>query len=285
MVRRHAGSVFTILAILATIVLMQGCSLADSAGVSSSDDSVSQAQYDSKSGVYSSQGVDVVKESEENSDNKKPAEMKKIYLTFDDGPSPYTQRILDILDEYDVKATFFVQGKTGDYASSAYKRIVEDGHTLGMHTFSHKYNEIYASKENFIADVEKLQEYLYEETGVWSRLYRFPGGSSNKVSKVPIEELIKYLDDQGIRYFDWNISSDDASKGGLSKERIIQNVMNPIDKYDECVILMHDALEKKTTVEALEEIIPKLLARGDCLLLPITDETDLIQHIKDKNIE
>ena len=117
---------------------------------------------------------------------------KKVYLTFDDGPSSNTDQILDILKDYDVKATFFVVGKTDERSVKAYQRIVEEGHTLAMHSYSHKYDEIYESKEAFARDLNSLQEYLYETTGVWPRIYRFPGGSSNTVSKVDMQELIEY---------------------------------------------------------------------------------------------
>lgn len=113
---------------------------------------------------------------------------RKVYLTFDDGPSSNTGRILDILAEYDVKATFFVVGKTEEKYQSLYKRIVEEGHTLAMHSFSHKYNEIYQSRESYVEDLSKLQEFLYETTGVWCRYCRFPGGSSNTVSRVDMHE-------------------------------------------------------------------------------------------------
>ena len=204
---------------------------------------------------------------------------KTVYLTFDDGPSINTDRILDILKEYDVKATFFVVGKTDERSLAAYRRIVEEGHTLGMHSYSHKYGEIYQSRETFTEDLAKLQEYLYEVTGVWSRYYRFPGGSSNTVSHTDIQELIKWLNDNGITYYDWNITSGDAVSGQLSKQTIINNCIFRVEREDESVILMHDAAEKNSTVEALPEIISQLRMRGDVSFLPITDETVPVQHI------
>lgn len=204
---------------------------------------------------------------------------KTVYLTFDDGPSVNTDRILDILKEYDVKATFFVVGKTDERSLAAYRRIVEEGHTLGMHSYSHKYGEIYQSKETFIEDLTELQEYLYDVTGVWSRYYRFPGGSSNTVSRADIQELIAWLNDNGITYYDWNITSGDAVSGQLSKQTIINNCVSRIGREDECVILMHDAAEKNSTVEALPEIISQLRMRGDVSFLPITDETVPVQHL------
>lgn len=207
---------------------------------------------------------------------------KEIYLTFDDGPSSNTDAILDILKAYDVKATFFVVGKTDEKSKAAYQRIVAEGHTLGMHSYSHKYDELYSSKESFIRDLTSLQEYLYEVTGVWSRYYRFPGGSSNTVSQVDMQELIAWLNENDITYFDWNTASGDAVSGQLSKEIIVENCMEKLDSQSECMILMHDAAEKNTTVEALPEIISQVRMRGDACFLPITDETKPVQHLKAK---
>lgn len=205
---------------------------------------------------------------------------KEIYLTFDDGPSSNTDAILDILKAYDVKATFFVVGKTDEKSRAAYQRIVAEGHTLGMHSYSHKYDEIYQSKESFIEDLTALQEYLYEVTGVWSRYYRFPGGSSNTVSNVDMQELILWLSENDISYYDWNMASGDAVSGQISKDAIVENCLNGLDYQSRCMILMHDAADKKTTVEALPEIITQIRLRGDSCFLPITDETKEIQHLK-----
>lgn len=204
---------------------------------------------------------------------------RQVYLTFDDGPSSNTDQILDILKEYDVKATFFVVGKTDERSVKAYQRIVDEGHTLAMHSYSHKYDEIYESKEAFAKDLNSLQEYLYETTGVWPRIYRFPGGSSNTVSKVDMQELIEYLTDIGITYFDWNVASGDAVSRTLPAETIVSNCLSGIEKQKESVILMHDASNKGTTVEALPRIIEAIQERGDTGILPITDETVPVQHI------
>ena len=204
---------------------------------------------------------------------------KKVYLTFDDGPSSNTDQILDILKDYDVKATFFVVGKTDERSVKAYQRIVEEGHTLAMHSYSHRYDEIYESKEAFARDLNSLQEYLYETTGVWPRIYRFPGGSSNTVSKVDMQELIEYLTDIGITYFDWNVASGDAVSRTLPAETIVNNCLSGIEKQKESVILMHDASNKGTTIEALPQIIEAIQEQGDAELLPITDETVPEQHI------
>ena len=231
------------------------------------------------SGVYETTKVEEsVKDTETKAEE--PAKSgKKVYLTFDDGPSSNTDQILDILKDYDVKATFFVVGKTDERSVKAYQRIVEEGHTLAMHSYSHRYDEIYESKEAFARDLNSLQEYLYETTGVWPRIYRFPGGSSNTVSKVDMQELIEYLTDIGITYFDWNVASGDAVSRTLPAETIVNNCLSGIEKQKESVILMHDASNKETTIEALPRIIEAIQEQGDAELLPITDETVPVQHI------
>ena len=113
----------------------------------------------------------------------------KVYLTFDDGPSANTLKILDILEEYGVKATFFTVGTAGEGEEEILKQIVEAGHTLGMHSYTHDYSELYSSVENFAADFAREQEFLYGVTGVKSKVYRFPGGSSNTVSGIDMKEF------------------------------------------------------------------------------------------------
>lgn len=203
---------------------------------------------------------------------------KKIYLTFDDGPSSNTDEILDILKAYDVKATFFVVGKTDEASRKAYGRIVEEGHTLGMHSYSHSYADIYASEEDFQTDMKKLQEYLYELTGVWPRFYRFPGGSSNTVSNIDMQKLADWLTDQGVTYFDWNVASGDAVSRELPAETLLANCLAGIRNQQSCVVLMHDAANKDTTVEALPEIISEIRLQEDAVFLPITDDTVPVQH-------
>ncbi|MBQ5430327.1 MAG: polysaccharide deacetylase [Lachnospiraceae bacterium] len=202
----------------------------------------------------------------------------KVYLTFDDGPSDNTDRILDILDDYNVKATFFVNGRTDDHSKKMYKRIVKEGHTLGMHSYSHKYSEVYASLASFKKDFEKIQNLLYDVTGVVSTYYRFPGGSSNRVSNSDMSEFIKYLNQQDITYFDWNVMCGDATTSGYTKDDLVENVMKDVVKYKTSVVLMHDAADKDKTVEALPKLIEKLQQKG-ALLLPISEDTTLIQHV------
>ena len=205
--------------------------------------------------------------------------IRKVYLTFDDGPSSNTGEILDILAEYDVKATFFVVGKEEEKYQPLYKRIVEEGHTLAMHSYSHKYNEIYQSKESYVEDLTKLQEFLYDTTGVWCRYCRFPGGSSNTVSQVDMHELIAYLEEQDMSYYDWNVSSGDASSAYINPEAIVRNSTARLQEFHEAIILMHDASDKNSTVEALPKLIEQIQAMEDTKILPITDDTEAIHHI------
>lgn len=239
--------------------------------------------FDELSGIYTistvtdSEKDDGFTQQEKDTGSETDA-VRKIYLTFDDGPSANTDRILDILKEYDVKATFFVIGRTDESSQKRYQRIVEEGHTLGMHSYSHKYQEIYESRDAFAKDMSRLQEYLYELTGVWPRIYRFPGGSSNTVSRTDMSELIQYLTDLGITYYDWNVASGDAVSQLLPTATIVNNCLGSIEAHEESVILFHDAAEKTTTVEALPLIIEAVKERGDAVILPITDDTVPVQH-------
>lgn len=236
---------------------------------------------EAEASIYTVSGVDEYKRIgiDDGNSSEEDSGIRKVYLTFDDGPSGNTNRILDILAEYDVKATFFVVGKEEEEYQALYKRIVEEGHTLAMHSYSHRYSEIYQSVESYSADLSKLQEFLYDTTGVWCRYCRFPGGSSNTVSRVDMHELIAYLDDQDMTYFDWNISSGDATTSYLSASDIIRNCTVNLREYDEAIILMHDASNKNSTVEALPRLIETIQAMEDTKIVPITDDTERIHHI------
>ncbi|MBQ9990024.1 MAG: polysaccharide deacetylase [Lachnospiraceae bacterium] len=223
------------------------------------------------------EGDEVEEEIEEPDDSGK----RKVYLTFDDGPGPYTNEILDILDEYGVKATFFVTAMHGNRYEECYSRIVEEGHSLGIHSYSHVYNEIYSSLDSFQADFKKMQDYLYELTGEHCRLYRFPGGSSNTVSAIPIEKMIRWLEEEEVVYFDWNVSSQDSVAGRTAQE-IAASCIQGVEKYrdkDTIIILLHDAIGKKSTVEALPLIIEGINGLEDTVLSAIDENTVPVQHI------
>ena len=204
--------------------------------------------------------------------------LKRVYLTFDDGPSSNTSRILDILKEKNVKGTFFVVGRLSDTTTPMYKRIVDEGHAIGMHSYTHKYNEIYKDTDSFIYDVEKIQLLIYEQTGVMSKLYRFPGGSSNTVSRTDIKKLSEELNKRDIKYFDWNVVSGDASSTyGLPKEEIVRRCTQGALAHENAVILMHDLPEKATTVEALPDIIDYFQSIG-VEILPLDENSEQVHH-------
>lgn len=180
-------------------------------------------------------------------------EGKTIYLSFDDGPGPYTEKLLDLLDRYDAKATFFVTDSGYD---SVMADIVKRGHSIGIHTVSHNYAEIYASPESYFEDVFAMQDIIYQNTGVMTTLLRFPGGSSNMISVGSYQGIMTVLteavQDAGFQYFDWNVDSEDAS--GVQKAEIVaQNVINGIGQKQTALVLQHDIHDY--SVEAVERIL------------------------------
>ncbi len=192
---------------------------------------------------------------------REPLKPNTIYLTFDDGPRDgTTDVILDILKEKGVKATFFV---TNNGSASLIKRIVDEGHSIGIHTASHKYDIIYASRDNYFNDLEQVHRRIYDITGVDTKLIRFPGGSSNTISKKYSEGIMSTLTrevlNEGYQYYDWNIDSGDASFA-TNPHKLYNSVVNSIshDKYN--VILMHDT--KTYTRDALSSIIDYCLSNG-----------------------
>ncbi|MBR7070979.1 MAG: polysaccharide deacetylase family protein [Clostridia bacterium] len=185
------------------------------------------------------------------------------YLTFDDGPSENTLQILDILARYQVKATFFVinTDKIG-YV----QRIAAEGHTVGLHSASHNYAAIYASDENFLWDLQKISGIVEELTGIQSRVMRFPGGGSNVTSKKYcagiMSRLTAEVEARGYTYFDWNVSSGDATGVNYTPQQLCQNVLNGAKGKSSICVLMHDAAAKRNTVQALPLIIEGLAAQG-----------------------
>jgi peptidoglycan/xylan/chitin deacetylase (PgdA/CDA1 family) len=179
-----------------------------------------------------------------------------VYLTFDDGPSANTQSILDILDKYNVKATFFVTGQNPDYFDMI-KEISDSGHSIGVHSYTHDYSQIYTSAKAYYADLDKMNDIIEEQTGERTNLLRFPGGSSNTISWNYKVGIMSYLTEdvqkKGYQYFDWNVTSSDATGWGVSTSEIISSA--EVTDGGNLIILMHDAVGKETTVEALPKII------------------------------
>ena len=206
-------------------------------------------------------------------------EGKYAYLTFDDGPSANTIQILDILDNYGVKATFFVNGHTGEAMEERYKAIVDRGHAIGIHTYSHDYDNVYGGLDKFEEEIVSLRKYILEVTGKDTTLFRFPGGSSNTRTD-DIKPYIQWLNDNGYTYWDWNSSSGDASGTKPTAAEIVANCLVQADAgYTNLCILMHDLRPKDTTVEALPALIEALQARG-YEIIAIDERSTPVQHRK-----
>ena len=187
---------------------------------------------------------------------------------------------MDILKEKNVKATFFVVYNPDENTWHDYKRIIDEGHTLGMHSYTHIYDEIYASKEAFMSDVSKLHTFLYEQTGIDCQYYRFPGGSSNTVSDVDIQVLISYLNNNGITYFDWNALSGDALTNSMTPEELNETILQYVRTNEgDSIVLMHDLSTNHATVDSIADLVDTLRAEG-YELCPIDETTVPVQHVK-----
>lgn len=199
---------------------------------------------------------------------------KVIYLTFDDGPSIYTEKLLNILESYNVKATFFVTNQKPQY-QNLISRMYKDGHTVAVHTYSHLW-DIYSSVDSFMADFNAINSIIEKQTGAPSRIFRFPGGTNNKVSISYCEgimtELSKYMLESGYSYFDWNVDSEDTRLTDSSD--IITNLVKQIKNKKTSVILAHDI--KKATVEAMPGFIEHCLKKGYSFSV-ITDNTEPVR--------
>ncbi len=192
-------------------------------------------------------------------------EGKVIYLTFDDGPSALTYEIMDLLEQYHAKATFFVVGNNlTDSRASLLKRMIDDGCTIGIHTDTHEYKTVYASIDSYLADFNSIYKKLYDMTGTYPEIFRFPGGSINGYNKGFYQPLIAEMLRRGFVYFDWNISSEDATGKDYTAEQLCANVVSKVDVFEESkpVVLFHDAGNKKTTVAALKLVLEQLSAKG-----------------------
>lgn len=190
-------------------------------------------------------------------------ERKICYLTFDDGPdAEVTSKVLDVLKKYSVKATFFVVYKKGEDELKLYKRIVDEGHTIGVHTASHNYTKIYSSVDAYLKDFNRISRHIEEYAGVKPEIFRFPGGSINSYNASNYHELIAEMVRRGYTYYDWNVTSGDASRPYVPAKEIRQNVLRNSEGTEQAIILMHDGKGHTTTAEALPEIIEGIMQKG-----------------------
>ncbi len=201
---------------------------------------------------------------------------KVVYLTFDDGPGAYTERLLNILDKFGVKATFFVTNQRPAFAhmiGEAHRR----GHEIALHTYTHNY-AIYTSEETYYADLKKINDLVIAQTGEQATIVRFPGGTSNKVSYGYSNGIMTMLSQtlayHGYLYCDWNVSSGDAG-GAWTKDEVVQNVINGIKGHNVSIVLQHDI--KSYSVEATAEILAWGLANG-YTFLPMDETTPMVHH-------
>lgn len=189
---------------------------------------------------------------------------KTVYLTFDDGPSKNTPKVLEVLKRYGVKATFFVIDGKG--YNKYMKDIVNQGHAIGLHSETHDYKKIYSSIGAYLKDLSDIAKIVKEETGVDSKIIRFPGGSSNTVSKKYCRGIIstaaKRLHNMGYEYFDWNCDSGDAAGNNIPASRLVENIKISNPGTNRVVVLMHDAGNKSTTPQALPQIIEYFKSKG-----------------------
>ncbi len=208
----------------------------------------------------------------------KDYDRKIVYLTFDDGPSDNTEKILDILKHYNAKATFFVTGNN-QKKNDVLKRICKEGSAVGLHTYTHDYAQVYASEDAYFADLQKISDMVKEATGTESHIIRFPGGSSNtisaKYSPGLMTKLTEKVQEKGYQYFDWNCDSTDAAGNNVPVETIVKNATSGNSKHIN--ILMHDTDAKDTTVEALPDIIEYYRSKGYAFE-PLTVDSAPIHH-------
>lgn len=202
-------------------------------------------------------------------------ENKTVYLTFDDGPGPWTEKLLDVLDSYGVKATFFVVDS--EY-NDLMKEITDRGHSIGIHSVTHDYEAVYASPEAYLDDLFAMQQIIYDNTGVLTTLMRFPGGSSNEVSRRSCEGIMTLLtelvQDAGFRYFDWNVDSDDAGQA-RRKNTVYDNVTKGIAQTGIALVLQHDI--HPYSVDAVAQIIQWGLDNG-YRFLPLEQDSPNFPH-------
>lgn len=180
---------------------------------------------------------------------------KTVYLTFDDGPCAYTEKLLDVLKKYDAKATFFIVGNKT--RTDLIKRAYEEGHSIGVHSYTHDYKTVYKNEQSFFDDFLKTEEVIKEQTGSYTYIFRFPGGSGNTVSrrnKGLMTRLTKIMEDMGYRYFDWNVTAGDASGESYTAENIKNRIVSGMRSHpDYAVVLQHDI--HPISVRAVESVL------------------------------
>lgn len=201
-------------------------------------------------------------------------EGKIIYLTFDDGPGPYTEDLLELLDKYQIKATFFV---CDNGMARMLSKIKEAGHSIGAHCRTHDYSVVYADDEAYLEDLEAITGLIYEYTGEHTTLIRFPGGSSNRVSSICpgiMTRMTEQVTQMGYQYFDWNVSAGDCDTKDTNQ--ILENMKKDIKRYQYSIVLQHPE-HRKFSLDAVEELIVWALENG-YTFLPLSPSSPRVTH-------
>lgn len=209
-----------------------------------------------------SQSPDSSQEAEKTTCGEPNSDEKVVYLTIDDGPTTGTPKLLDILDEYNAKATWFVtaQYMEGSALEDMLKQIDDKGHAIGVHTFSHQYKTIYKSVDAYMDDYNKMNKVIVNTIGESSDLFRFPGGSNAGYNKSIRSELLEHVKSEGLVYYDWNAFTGDTD--GMSKSEMISKAVKESSYNNKTILLMHDVPGKDAVVEALPEILRQLQEKG-----------------------
>ena len=202
---------------------------------------------------------------------------KIVYLTFDDGPSRFTAPLLDLLDKYGVKATFFVTNQYSKYQNMI-AETAKRGHTIALHTYSHVFSSVYASLDSYLADLQWIQDIVVAQTGESASIVRFPGGTSNSISKNYcrgiMSQITGTLPGMGYRYCDWNVDSQDAGNA-RSSVVVASNVINGMKANNSSIVLQHDTTSYST--KGVEEILAWGIING-YTFLPMDDSTTMYHH-------
>ena len=197
---------------------------------------------------------------------------KTMYLTFDDGPSKdYTNKVLDILKARNVKATFFLIGENARKYPDVVKRIVAEGHTIGIHCDNHNYEKLYQSADSYIQDFENARQTIYQITGVQVNIFRFPGGSVNHYNAAVRDEIIEEMTNRGYIYFDWNASLEDAVQQSVP-EQLIANALSTTLGRKKVIMLAHDVVPNTTA--CLDELLDSF---PEYQMKPLSEEVEPIQ--------
>jgi len=212
----------------------------------------------------------------------RPVKYKKntVYLTFDDGPSKCTRDILSVLDAKNVKATFFVTGVSDTESRKTMKAVAEHGHTVGMHTYSHKYTAIYNSVEDYLSDMYNIFKLIKETTGQTPEVFRFPGGSINGHNYMLHSQIMAEMLRRGFIPHDWNVSVGDAVASRITKEKILENIAKYSAGVSRPIVLMHDSSNRQVTANSIGSIIDYYRKNGYNFDRITSDTKPVIFNIK-----